>query len=126
MTPAPPGRPVPARRNLFGAAAAAAIGTAAAFPWGARAQPAAWPTRTLRILIPFAPGGPVEVPTRVIADHLTQRLGQTVIIETRPGAGGAIGAQAVVQANDPHLLLATRATTRSPTSRRSPSTPTCR
>jgi tripartite-type tricarboxylate transporter receptor subunit TctC len=107
MTPAPPSRPVPTRRRLIGAAAAAATGTVAALPPGAHAQPAAWPTRTLRILIPFAPGGPVEVPMRVIADHLTQRLGQTVIIETRPGAGGAIGAQAVVQANDPHLLLAT-------------------
>jgi len=91
--------PIGRRTLATGIAALAAPGSA----W---AQ-AAWPSRSLRIIVPFAPGGPVEVPARVIADHLTQRLGQTVVVETRPGAGGAIGTHAVVQANDPHLLLCT-------------------
>ena len=78
-----------------------------AWPLAAQAQPAAWPTRTIRFVVPFAPGGPVEVPARFIADHLTGTLGQPVLVETRPGAGGALGIQAVVQANDPHLLLFT-------------------
>ncbi|MGX9965892.1 Bug family tripartite tricarboxylate transporter substrate binding protein [Roseomonas sp. F4] len=64
-----------------------------------------WPNRTIRFVVPFAPGGPVEVPTRFIADHLTRSLGQTILVETRPGAGGALGAQAVVRENDPHTLL---------------------
>lgn len=70
-------------------------------------QGAAWPQRPLRFLVPFAPGGPVEVPARFIAEHIAPGLGQPVIVEARPGAGGALGIQAVVQANDPHLLLVT-------------------
>jgi tripartite-type tricarboxylate transporter receptor subunit TctC len=70
----------------------------------ARAQ-AAWPSRPVRIIVPFAPGGPVEVPARYLAEALGPRLGQPVLVESRPGAGGALGVQAVVQANDPHTLL---------------------
>jgi tripartite-type tricarboxylate transporter receptor subunit TctC len=70
------------------------------------AQPA-WPSRTLRFIVPFAPGGPVEVPARFIAEHLGPKLGQTVIVEAKPGAGGALGIQSVVQANDPHTMLVT-------------------
>jgi tripartite-type tricarboxylate transporter receptor subunit TctC len=68
---------------------------------------AAWPERTLRFIVPFAPGGPVETPARFIAEHLSQRLGQSVIVETRPGAGGALGIRYVVQSADPHTLLFT-------------------
>jgi len=73
----------------------------------ARAQGGSWPQRPVRFLVPFAPGGPVEVPARFIAEQIAPELGQPVIVEARPGAGGAIGIQAVVQANDPHLLLVT-------------------
>jgi tripartite-type tricarboxylate transporter receptor subunit TctC len=76
----------------------------------ARAQaptPNPWPSRPLRFVVPFAPGGPVEVPARFIAEALTGALGQPVLVETRPGAGGSLGVQAVVQANDPHVLLFT-------------------
>jgi tripartite-type tricarboxylate transporter receptor subunit TctC len=76
-------------------------------PGLARAQPAAWPQRPVRFIVPFAPGGPVEVPARFIGEHLSARFGQPVIVEARPGAGGAIGIQAVAQANDPHLMLVT-------------------
>jgi tripartite-type tricarboxylate transporter receptor subunit TctC len=79
---------------------------AAALPAPALAQPA-WPSRTLRLIVPFAPGGPVEIPARFIAEALAPKLGQPVIVEAKPGAGGALGIQAVVQANDPHLLLVT-------------------
>ena len=70
---------------------------------------AAWPNRPIRFIVPFAPGGPVEIPARFIADALGSRLGQPVVVETRPGAGGSLGVQAVVQANDPHTLLVTTA-----------------
>lgn len=67
----------------------------------------AWPSRTIRFIVPFAPGGPVEIPARFIAEHLAPKLGQAVIVEAKPGAGGALGIQSVVQANDPHTLLVT-------------------
>lgn len=70
------------------------------------AQPA-WPTRPVRIIVPFAPGGPVEIPARLIGDHLAQRLGQPFIVEAKPGAGGALGIQHVAQATDGHTLLCT-------------------
>jgi tripartite-type tricarboxylate transporter receptor subunit TctC len=59
----------------------------------------------VRIIIPYAPGGPVEIPGRFIAEHLTQRLGQPVIVETRPGAGGALGTKQVIAAQDDHTFL---------------------
>lgn len=93
-----------ARRRLLASAA-----LSCAMPWlaGRPARAAGWPERTLRFIVPFAPGGPVEVPARFIAEHLTQRLGQSTIVETKPGAGGALGIQYVVQAGDPHTLLFT-------------------
>ena len=83
----------------------AGLGALAA-PRVAKAQ-GAWPTRPVRFIVPFAPGGPVEVPARFIAEHLTQRLGQPVVVETRPGAGGALGIQLVAQSTDQHSLVFT-------------------
>jgi tripartite-type tricarboxylate transporter receptor subunit TctC len=80
---------------------------ALAAPFLLAAAPAPWPTRPVRVIVPFAPGGPVEIPARFIAEHLAPLLGQPVLVEPKPGAGGALGIQAVVQANDPHLLLCT-------------------
>lgn len=77
----------------------------AARPASAQAPPAAWPNRPLRFVVPFAAGSPVEVPARFLAEHLTPRLGQPVVVESRPGAGGALGAQAVIAANDGHSFL---------------------
>ncbi len=82
----------------------ALMGAAFALPLPALAQ-APWPSRTIRFIVPFAAGGPVEVPARFLADHLGRALGQTVLVETRPGAGGSIGAREVVATNDPHTLL---------------------
>ncbi|MGG5817371.1 Bug family tripartite tricarboxylate transporter substrate binding protein [Falsiroseomonas sp. HW251] len=81
------------------------VAAALALPGVARAQ--SWPTRPIRFIIPFAPGGPVEVPGRFLADRLSQTLGQPVLVETRPGAGGALGIQNVVQSNDGHTFLFT-------------------
>lgn len=57
----------------------------------------AWPSRPVRIVVPFPPGGSNDVVARPLAERLQQKLGQPVIIENRPGAGGAIGATAVSQ-----------------------------
>lgn len=89
------------RRGLSAGLGLAALGAPAA-----RAQ-APWPNRALRFIVPFAAGGPVEVPARFIAEGLGQKLGHPVVVETRPGAGGSLGVQTVVQANDPHTLLFT-------------------
>src|SRR4051812_8621369 len=64
-----------------------------------------WPSRPLRFVVPFAPGGPVELPARLIAEHLGGRLGQPVVVELKPGAAGAIGCREVVQATDVHSFL---------------------
>ena len=57
-----------------------------------------WPTRPLRIVVPFPAGGSADVQTRVIADELSKALGQPVVIENKPGAGGNIGASEAARA----------------------------
>src|SRR5882672_9091730 len=51
----------------------------------------AWPTRTVKVVVPYAPGGVTDTMARVTADRLGKMLGRTFFIETKPGAGGAIG-----------------------------------
>src|ERR1700716_2826608 len=60
---------------------------------GAGAQ--VYPDKTIKIVVPFTPGSPVDVLGRVIAQQLSGRLGQSVIIDNRPGARTSIGAEAV-------------------------------
>ncbi len=57
-----------------------------------------WPSRPLRIVVPFPAGGSADVQTRVIADELSKTLGQPVVIENKPGAGGNIGASEAARA----------------------------
>lgn len=65
-----------------------------------------WPTRPVKIIVPFAPGGGGDAVVRNISEKLGERLGQAVVIENRPGASGYIGAQAVAAAApDGYTLL---------------------
>ncbi|MEO6271051.1 MAG: tripartite tricarboxylate transporter substrate binding protein [Lautropia sp.] len=57
----------------------------------------AWPSKTVRIVVPFAAGGTTDIAARVVADHLTQSLKQTFIVENKAGAGGNIGAADVAK-----------------------------
>ncbi|MDB5416085.1 MAG: hypothetical protein JWR10_4420 [Rubritepida sp.] len=73
----------------------------------AKAQ-GAWPQRPVRIVVPFPPGGSNDVIARPLAEKMQHRLGQPVVIENRPGAGGAIGAAQVAQsAPDGYTLMIT-------------------
>jgi tripartite-type tricarboxylate transporter receptor subunit TctC len=69
----------------------------------ARAQ--AWPTRPVRIIVPFAAGGPADLLARLLAENFTAKLGQAVVVENRGGAGGIVGTQAAAQSSDGHTLL---------------------
>ncbi|MCO6414941.1 tripartite tricarboxylate transporter substrate binding protein [Siccirubricoccus sp. KC 17139] len=70
------------------------------------AQPA-WPSRPVRIIVPFSAAGTTDIVARLLVEPLTARLGQSVVVENRPGAGGNIGADAVAKATDNHTLLMT-------------------
>ena len=74
------------------------------FAGGAIAQ--GWPSKPLRIIVPFTPGGSTDILGRAIGQKLAESLGQQVIIENRPGAGGSIGAEAAARAApDGYTLL---------------------
>lgn len=70
------------------------------------AQAQAWPTKTITIVVPFPPGGTTDVLARAVSTKLSANLGQTVIVENKPGAGATLGAAQVAKANaDGYTLL---------------------
>ena len=61
-------------------------------------QAQAWPSKPIRFIVPFPPGGSSDLISRAIAPRLTEKLGQPLVVENRPGAGGMIGVEAVAKA----------------------------
>lgn len=88
------------RRRVIQAALA---GTAAGLP--ALLLATTWPERTVRIVIPFPPGGTSDVVARLMAERLTAALGQPVIVDAKPGANGIIASDFVAKATDGHCFL---------------------
>jgi tripartite-type tricarboxylate transporter receptor subunit TctC len=89
------------RQFLHLAAGVAALPAASRIAW---AQ--AYPTRPVRVIVPFPPAGGVDIMARLMGQWLSERLGQSFIIENRPGAGSNIGTEAVVRAPaDGYTLL---------------------
>ncbi|MDJ0390726.1 tripartite tricarboxylate transporter substrate binding protein [Roseomonas sp. E05] len=84
------------RRRLL--AAAPALLAAPALIRPAAAQGAAWPDRPVRVVVPFAAGGATDLSSRIVAQKLSELLGQPIVIENRPGAGGTLGVDAVAKA----------------------------
>jgi len=81
----------------------------ALLPFAATAQPAWQPNRQLRLIVPFSPGGSTDVGGRIIAERMSETLGQVVVVENRTGAGGAVGVEAAARspADGYTMLVAT-------------------
>ena len=88
------------RRLFLQSGAAAAVASLGVPTWAAT-----WPDRPLKIVVPFPPGGTSDVIARLISKPLGDLLGATVVVENKTGANGAIGAAAVAQATDEHVML---------------------
>jgi tripartite-type tricarboxylate transporter receptor subunit TctC len=91
----------PRRRFLHLAAGAAVLPTVSRIAWGQT-----YPSRTVTLIVPFAAGGATDVAARVAGEHMSRVLGQQIIIENVPGAGGTTGSIRAMRANpDGHAIL---------------------
>ena len=88
------------RRQWIAHTSAAALATS---PLLASAQ--AWPTKPLRLVVPFAPGGSSEIVARAVAGEMAKTIGQNVFVENKPGAAGNIAMQEVANSTDEHTLI---------------------
>ena len=90
---------------------AACLALTLAFAGAAHAQ---WPTKPIKMVVPFPAGGPTDVMTRALSDKLSQALGQAVVVDNKPGAGGTIGSDLVAKsAPDGYTLLMATSSTHS-------------
>lgn len=90
------------RRQWLNASVAAGLAT---LPWAARAQ-ASWPTKTIRFVVPFVPGGTSDIVARTVANELTRQLGTPVVIDNKGGGGGVPAMQEVARAPaDGHTII---------------------
>jgi tripartite-type tricarboxylate transporter receptor subunit TctC len=100
------------KRDFLAAVLAAVLAASLLCPATFPAAAQNFPTKPIKIVVPFPPGGPIDSIGRLIGQHMTTSLGQNVIIENRPGAGGTVGANAVATAApDGHTLLMGSTTT---------------
>ena len=88
------------RRQLLLGTGTSALGLAPFFT-----QADTWPTKPLRLIVPFAPGGSSEIVARALAGEMSKTIGQSVFVENKPGAAGNIAMQEVANATDEHTLI---------------------
>ena len=88
------------RRQLLGGTAASALSL---WPLASRAD--AWPTKPLRLVVPFAPGGSSEIVARALAGEMAKTIGQNVFVDNKPGGAGNIAMQEVANSSDEHTLI---------------------
>jgi len=92
------------RALRIAAGIAAVLAATALTTSGAAAQ--AYPSKSIRMIVPYTPGSPVDVLARVVTQHLGARLGQTIVIDNRPGAGTTIGTKVAANAEpDGYTIL---------------------
>ena len=85
------------RRIILGAGVSMVVAPAV-LPGLAIAQSGGFPNKTVRIVVPFGPGGPTDLTARLVAEKLALRWGQSVVVENKSGAGGAVGSEQVARA----------------------------
>jgi tripartite-type tricarboxylate transporter receptor subunit TctC len=96
----------PAKRGIALAGSAFCLLTSA-LPLTVIAQAPKYPVKPVRIVVPFAPGSPIEVPARTVGQKMAETLGQQFVIDSRPGASGIIGTELVAKSpRDGYTLLA--------------------
>ena len=84
----------------------AALAVIAAVAIATVAQAQDYPARPVRVIVPFSPGGAVDGPMRIVANELSKRMNQQVIVENKPGAGATLGTEIVAKAPpDGYTLL---------------------
>jgi tripartite-type tricarboxylate transporter receptor subunit TctC len=102
-------------RQLIGSLAAVLVGTSLSLAHGAERAPE-YPTKPIRMVLPFAPGGGADLTGRLVAPGLTERLGQPVVMDNRPAAGGILGTEIAARAapDGYTLLIATSSVAANP------------
>jgi len=94
--------PLPNRRRCL--ALGGSLAASLALPGIARAQ-AAWPSKAIRFVVPFAPGGSSEIVARTAAAEMSKSLGQSVFVDNKPGGAGNVAMQEVARADDQHTVI---------------------
>jgi tripartite-type tricarboxylate transporter receptor subunit TctC len=85
--------------------AAVGLGAGGLLAWSAPARAQAWPSKPVRFVVPFAPGGSSEIVARAVAAELTKSLGQSVFVDNKPGGAGNVAMAEVARTDDQHTVI---------------------